>query len=740
MIRLHHGPGSHREVAAEARRDERAVRLDPPGRPRRGWPGVRYWLGGLATRLGDDEIRRGLAAAPAASGPLFGFPDGVPDRNIAPDLRVRPDSHLSHNRILHQLLFDAWADLLAPWTLDARPTFYVSDLGRLDPPSARVLLSFYRRHPDTAPGLVIGVRPSAAYGQAPDERGLLWGPTPQTVEQALLRWRQIGATEMPAAGPGARSDDGDEDPEPTPDTEPFGVCPEDRVATRLETAPVGDGTGDRVAEAVEHLFRRFAFSSALHLGLDFLDSDPDLSPRAAATLHGLVALCAHNRQFHSEGNQPLARFLEHHFRQALKTETRPGLRCALLYRLAVTLGRRQGRIDEAREVADRAVEAARGSDLPEVESLYQESWGRNIRAYLHLRAGDPERGSRDLRMAFSDLSRFEPPSSLGPVPARDLALTHILAAGNLSALANFGGRPDDAYGWRRQGHDLGAGIPALEPFEAGQWYVLCRDFHLPREGLGHVLKGIRGARRDGDPLWLHRLLLARADLLDRLGHATRAWIAYERAHRERQRLGDSRLLETREVRMAETAARAGRPDAARRALVAHHQRTGARAEVQARMARMAARLRRDDTALASLADARRHLDTVPPVRRGRILSILGRACQWLDRPEEAAAAYRRALAEPEAGPHRFFAHLGLWELRETPEASRVGAFTELADALKEPSGWWALPRLRDRLDRHPEGETPAEGVALLGKALSQRHDCAFKSPNEKPPGAGAPGG
>lgn len=734
----------------------------------------------------DDQVLDGLEPAPDAAA-----------LRAADGLAARLTSHLSHNWAVQRPLFDAWGrllhDLLHDLLCEVLPdggsaTLFVSDLARLDWETLAAVKAVYRLFPDTSPAFRIHHDPRRP-APRPDADGLWWQTRPEYVAQAAL-----GFQILPGAVTTAEAS-------PEPPAEPrvasvtatvtasdtgrfldgFDTRARDalRAARKEGRAPGADLDQKFLVHAVERSFQSFAFTTALRLGLDLLELQTEdrswLDPRQAATVHEVVALCAHNRQFRTAGNQALADFLERHLVAALEAEDRPERRCAVLYRLGVAVGRRRGDLEAALGWCDRGVEEARhlrDTELSPLRIAYQDAWMRNIRAYVRMRLRRIADGARDLETAFEHLEtaqRQDPPGGSAAVRSwtRDVELSHSLLAGNLAALAHLSGDREGAHRWRSVGHELSKGAPGIERYEASQWIVLCRDFHLPRMAVSQALDGLRGARRENDALWLHRLLTVTADLTDRVGRVWTTARLYRHAHRLGRELGGSPLLDRVELRAAAACSRTGRFAEARDLLVAvaadrrwpadpqtrSRRQTELQVEIHRAMALLAARAGSGETAEVSMETARRHAvrlrDELDGSSRAlvRTLADTGLVGQLLGRLDAAAEAYRQILElrcpgdmeqEDLGAAEELRARLGLEEI-EGPEAGRLEpCLQRLPQALRDTEAWWDLARLLEALGRGLEagtfestfdreaalGSAPGSGRDLLALASCQRRDCS----------------
>lgn len=592
-----------------------------------------------------------------------------------------------------------WCDLLGE-LLALRETFlFVPDLAGLDSETLGLLRAFLRERPDAFPPITVGFDPETPEA---DERGIVWGSSPVTLSSFLFSLRHHPRAERIDA---RNQETG------------FGDLSQDEdgrllVEFSATSGPCGPELSQAMADLVHRAFAGYAFEAALLWGLRLLERQPELAPEEAARVHGLVALAAHNRQFHSRGNRVLASTLEEHLRSALEVEVGPGWKSATAYRLAVTLGRRQGRLDEAMELAQIAVQAAASGGLLEPAAAYLEAWGFNIRAFLWMRRGLHGRAKEDTETALEILERTR--GSMDAVAAetrasweRDVLLSWGVVAHNRTALAHL---TDDSEGlahWRRRADELVDRFPELELFEVDSWLDFYREIVRLDLALEKARRGVELARQEREPQWEYRYLAQVADLAYRLGSPEESVEACEEARRFRASHGVSSLLVPLHPLHASALGRAGRLGEARdvASLLLQSPQASPTAEVQghALVARLAAA--QDDAGAAE-----RHANAAIEVAVGHghrdsllcAAAAAGAASDRLGRPEEAREAFEKALEIAQAGEPGdpappagdvLEALLGVGVRQPGQESRLVRALRWLPAALKEPDTWWRLEPL-----------------------------------------------
>lgn len=724
----------------------------PPtrGERRRSWQGVLDLLSAAVEHLGaeavDAALRRHIAAASLLIESLAA--DLTPEQRQRQErMAARSTSHLSHNWAIQRPLFEAWAallnELLGPRDVELR----IPDAAALDWETLAVLKALYRSYPQQAPPLVLGVDYGWPYEL--DGDGILWPVRPEYLLGAVAGFQMLPGAVTRDLEP--EEPDGPANPhsqEKVP--KPFGEDLETRARAMLGSAAADLTTDDaRLAlAAVRGAFRRFGFTSCLHLGLELLRRDPPLDRQEVAEVHGLVALSAHNRQFRTAGNETLARFIESHLGAALEGEERPADRCALLYRLAVTCGRRLGDLDRAARWADQAVEEAGSADLPPVQAAHLEAWARNIRAYVRMRQKQPEEAITDSLTAFERLESRrgelpgEPPY-LDDAWPREYIATQSLLAFNMAALYALTRDIEQFVHWQRVAHDLEEGYPGVERFEASNWISYFRAVLRLDLALEKAQRGLESARREHDAQLHYRFLLDVADLHYRRGEPQIAYELYRQEMALRERFNHPGHAFQSDLLRASAARRAGLIEEARKILRQAldeeiYQTAEAQTEILTELGRIAAQERDGDAAEHWMNQA---IDLA--VESGerdvllRVVTAAGEACLGLDRREEALQAFRQGLEIAEVGDDeapplasdRLPAVLGLLECGELVDI-RV-AVKLLPAALQASEAWWCVPRLLPHLTaavrlRPDLLDTPelARPLAELVEAAGQRQDCS----------------
>jgi tetratricopeptide (TPR) repeat protein len=705
-----------------------------PG-PRRSFGAFRALLGQIRRLVPETAVEAVLRGhAPAAT---LLLPSRLPDLNA---LRARPTSHMTHNFLLQHPAFEAYAALLADLAaLRPGAPLLVPSQALLGWEDSAVLKAVYRRFADRAPNLVFGFDPGFRHSMSAG--GIVWTMTTYRSLSFALDIQALQEGEPvdlpPAAEPGATWD------------EALGAA----LSGIAEDPDDPHDPDIPSAEAVRSAFASFSFTSVLRLGLELLAAGTPLAPEDAADVHGLIALAAHNRQFLATDPE-LADFLERHLAAALAHESRPAHRCALLYRRAVLHGRRRKDFPAALVWADRALAASQEDILPPLEAAYQETWARNIRAYVLMRLGRAAEAEAETVAGFARIDAVLATMSEPAEPAAadlwglwdlDVRATHSLLAFNTRTLLELLRRDTGELAvWLARSRDAVREVPAVVRFEAFHWVELYTKMMRPDLALPMALRGLEDARREVDALREYEHALNAADFCERLGETVLARALYERIQAFRRRCGLPRLPAL-DVSWAAVCQREGLYEEARSRLEAvmndaAQVSADARAELLARLARLEADAGREDEADRALADAEEL--AIESGERDTLLRVAvaaGRCRQALGDGAAALEAYEQALeiaraggegAPPPPPAELLAALLGLAECGadDTDNAALLPrALSTAAAALDDTDAWWDLSRLlallRDRWPATTAPEDSAAGLRVL-TAARQRRDCA----------------
>lgn len=709
----------------------------------------------LRTYLGQDRVNKViLRHKAAASFVLSELTESLTPLQQAEcnALAAHIDSHLSHNFFIQRPLFEAWAILLSEIIFEQPFTILIPAYHHLDFQSKSVLRSMWRVL-QSPPNMLLGYQRCTKLS-VPDDDGIIWTFHSDYLDKFIVSLELNPEVEVidltTESETFSESDDETQFPFGTSNTLNQFIEPSAWSAFQSSTGPLNFETCALVITAMQEAFRSFGFTNALKLGMELLNRDPKLDQFQKAEFHGIIGLSAHNRQFLSANNHLLTDFLEYHFKRALDAEIRPEIRCALLYRLAVTLGRRKKDFEAGMKWANQAVNEAQSANLPELQKNYLEAWGRNIRAYVLMRMNRIEDAIKDSETAFSllDKSAFTYSKHNMTIQnrwSREFVMSRSVLASNLCTLAHSIGDVDSFAYWREREFILAGGI--LD-FDTYMLYKKAAAFYKTKEirqSLPWILKGIEATRANWDGYWELRYLAMAVSFCDSIGEYDKAYNYLRQIQFIANLDNDSEYLYTLALIQAGLCIRSNRWNEAQSILEQslddpNHSSNDARAEISALLGVIAAN-KRDERMMETRINTAIDLAVVSGERNTlfRIASLAGYASQLVHKLEQAKEAYGRALEiaevdkqmeKPVPAATLLSVFIGLYECGDHNYRLVLQALKLIPVALDSSETWWNLRRfllmltsvareIPNVLDR-PELFEPLEKLVT---AASQRSDC-----------------
>jgi tetratricopeptide (TPR) repeat protein len=711
------------------------------------WDATRGFLRQLAERHGEGWVARILSLhLPAASIISPGLSEQLAESVLRQREIFMPSivSHLSHNWMIQRALFEAWARVVMHFVKESESEVLIPSPGLLDEQSYGVLRAMFRLFPEDLPDMEVGYAPERKEAE-PDQNGIAWNFSMKDDRLFLFGLQALSRAEaLDVAGPSGFDVIRFERARPE-SFALFGTDYEYRTLNLLRETPGSCPLS--LSEALDILWSSFGgygFASALQLGLACLRHYPDLSADQAADIHSIISLSAHNLMFKSQDSR-LVQFLESHLRGALALEERPERRCALLYRLTVTLGRRKKDFRSALAASDNGLAEVKAGNLSVLGSRYQEAWVRNIRAYLFASLSEKNRSIAEAETACDILAGLDTQAS--ERWALEIKMTRAILSSNLCALARRAGDMASLEKWSRLEASIADQLPGMTRFVAINWIDFYRRALRLDLALASAGPGITSAKAERDSYREYTLCVEAADLSYRLGRPAEALLSLEEARRLREVFVAGRDFPPLDLQEVSIALRLGLTERAapllERAMQTNQGSPDAMAEVWSLYALLAA-LEGDQPS----ADERLNQAIELAVASGERNTLLrtaitaGQVCKLLGREAEAAEAYERALeiatseiegSRPPAADH-LRALLGAqscfgrsWELTSA-------CLELLRPALDDWDTWWELESLIDAVEdavaRMPEAlatDNSVEQMRLLVHVARQRVDCEARA-------------
>lgn len=716
---------------------------EPEARSSGFWAGIRHLLPQLRTQLGDSTLNAAIeqhrlaASLILPNGTPFLTPDELTQRVL---LEARLNSHLNHNWFMQLPLVEEWASLLHEIVTKSQCAFIIPMAQRLDINTLVVIMTLYRMFPKTAPDLFISHSLETAAVQ-PDVNGILWDDLSsisfdaivanfQTLENATVV--EVFENEQLPVGKSPIRLALDPDLDSALDYHAYQL-----LSTKCRTLTAEEM--NLVINAMRQAFQCFAFNVALDLGLALLKQCDNLSPEQPALVYGIIGVAAHNRQFGStDGNQPFNDFLENYFQLALCMETNPTIRICYYYRLIVTVARRKKELERALQLANEALDELYTVNLPANETLLQEAWIRNIRAYIYARMRQSEKAIHDVERAFV---LAEAMMASAGVRLREVAMTASVIADNRALLAEFlHDREAEEY-WIQQGNKI------LEYSNTGARFIeiASLDFYFVKLRMDLTLqaakRGLQDAYQHFDAWWQEVYLFYLSNLYYRLGDLQLTNESLEKLLSLYHRLQKTEKTASTKLLLAGISLRLGAlekvtlfleqdPDFP---MTPHTQ-----AEILSIRALVSACQNEQQKAEIFINQA---IDiAIESGERDTLLMVARRAgdiCQKLQQMENAEQAYKQALqiatvtiegSSTPVATEMVGVYLGLIECGASSNELFPLLITALSRALRENAeAWWELPRampiIQTRLQCSPLVIDQLELFQPILLAASQRVDC-----------------
>jgi tetratricopeptide (TPR) repeat protein len=716
VLLLRYGVAAAASVALEQTLPRDALCLPGVSDFAASWSGVLRLLDLVSERLGVEHVRRVLRDHRAAASLLFpklGVQLTAAERRHQQAMAAVCDSHLTHNHAVKAPLFDAWGRLLSALLEGATDTLIVPLYHLMDEESLQALRALARLAPDCGPDLILGYDAAAAPDL--DERGLV-SRIPRRVLNHLLdaflslpfAEKRSAATPLPHTF--IRAVDAWQGVADRLGGDFLGEDPEHTALAMLASfAPASATLSGAIVAAMAAAYRRFGFLSTTWLGARFLDlCDSTALPAERSTARQLLGSAAHNVQFLRGDNRLLGPFLEGLYRRLLADEERPLSRVAVYYRMAVAIGRRQHRFDDAFEWVDRILTEAPKLELSPFDRAYHTAWALNFRAYLWSRCGQIERVVSDSVRGYEELARLTP-DEVPPSRRADFRFIQSTLIQHACAMSLDLGRLDDWERWLHLAGKLELDEPWAPRYRSAAWIRYYTDQVLLEAALAYATDGLANATRHLEGRTILAYLNEIGVLCYQLGHFDRATQALEEARRLRSRLLGTDELPAVDRTLALVHFRAGRFDAAEAILVellrlepAGLQERAWRAQLLALLAATIAHAGDDGTTAARTREALALCRELG----GRDLLVrtlvwIGHASSTLRRDDEARDVWTALLRAAERGENAppppagpvLTARIHLARL--DPNALEPAAVDRLVSgipaALQEADTWWEIP-------------------------------------------------
>lgn len=665
--------------------------------------------------------------------------------------KARLDSNITHSHTAKAALTQACAQLLIQLHETREFQLIVPNVSHLDINSIDLLKFMYQVYPEKSPRLVLGYNPDWENDHHDRISGISWYYSLDTVTiaQSFIYAFERMATTVTKIYPG------DTTPVVTvaqvfqPDKYDDGAEWNAHCLLRNEPLSLNPETAVQVMAGIQKCFHLFDFTNALLLGLKAQQAlEPFISKEEKAILLHIIGLSAHNRHFFTQGNLPLANYLQQTFEKALAYETHPARRVALLYRLIVTLSRRKNDTNSAIAYVNQAYE-----ELNAFSGIYRDllfGWIKNVHSYIVMKEGGLPAAIKKHEEAYYLLLNlsFDPLEA----PADEIAYTKAVLAENLSTLNSLLGNFKEMERWYGIETAYTDTQPSLSAISSAEWQSFYYQQLKIRQALVKAEQGLKKTREGFNYILEYFFTLSLAEIHNRLGDTDKATAYYESCLIFQKKIGHSYTQISPyalQVALAKVALSAGRyPDALNRLSTLNtlypELSIPELLEIKTQEARCYAYLEKgteaEECINAAIEIALREGDC------GGLFTVTlaaAQVCQVLGRTTEAQTAYRQALELSKTSvddiPYKASnadlatLYLGLLETGDTDMYLVTELTKNLANALrKNADSWWHLQSWLRLVSQLPEetkntlAENPFHKAVI--EAASQRPDCAFLLP------------
>jgi hypothetical protein len=727
------------------------------------WKPLRDLISQVAGYIGQSQVDVILAQDPAAAS--FVYQEHISQLDAYQSAQrhyysTRITSHLSHNWYLHRPLFEAWATLIHHLLRTGEYTVFAPFSADLVGPVNGILKTFNRLYPGKASHILIGFETDMS---APtyDENGINWnmrssnprfaGGFLQVADRVLSLADITPQADKLCWGEVAVAD--------ALNVEQTLIHDNEYTALNLLADSSNTLSPEQTATVITTMQNAFAgidFQNTLALGLQLLAQNPQLSQADQATIHGLTALAAHNRQFQAKDLR-LHHFLEKHFLAAYEAHSDSFMRSIFAYRLAVTYGRRMKDVDKGLLWAEKAMTIAAAPQLSENQRVYCYNWGVNIKSYLQMLDNQLEQAFDTGFSVFHTLHQHyqqlleahdgAPDRAVDPISQmwqRELFNTVQVLRRNMFILSFKTAHLSQFKYWLDQMELITSDAAALRRATSGEWAEYYNALLQPQKVLDYLTLGFKYLSVEPESeLFLHYNELALKahyqigntqgaktyltryrEALDSISMPWHFYLdisQYAHIYLCSGQSEDLHQLEQDAAKALQT--QTNLPDKVELLLIL--------AQIQAKRQLLPSTEELVNKAIElAVADGERNLMM-------RIARVAGLCNRWLGKPTEAVEAYQQALSlaqhesDKEPWPEELFLTLiGIQEINGGHAILLIKTLQLLPQALKKQDAWWQLNTLLTLLNEL-NSQDPAAFITLakqqplttLISTAGQREDC-----------------
>lgn len=303
-----------------------------------------------------------------------------------------------------------------------------------------------------------------------------------------------------------------------------------------------------IVEVIKRAYQRFAYKSAIYLGLDALRFKDDFSKSEQAMLYGLIGSAGHFDQLSHHEHTNFDNFLIHHLTEAINLETDPILRCSLHYRLVYAIAEREDDFETSVKWVEQEINEASNSNLSSIQKAHQQAWGYSISGHININKGEEDAFNKDIEQTFSilelEMTRLfdgETYKDLDPLELKfwqeEFCLSHFHFAAHQVFFGDELDMPDYSRKWIGKAKESLAKVSDKNRFDVFHWI----EYHRSKLELNKALEccdyGIEDAYKHKNTL-MYLYQFSAADICYRIGDYEKAADYYENAKRLRPHFHD----------------------------------------------------------------------------------------------------------------------------------------------------------------------------------------------------------